>query len=138
VNSEPLRGVTMTPMRALRSLRRVIALTTLVGWAMLQVAVTVYACPMDAAPSMSVAAMADSDASGDVAPPCGEHCSTQHSIGPSLLPTAMPAVPLQPPIWVAPAPIVAATYQATRQHVERRKARGDPVPLSIKLQVFRE
>jgi len=125
-------------MRKLRSLRRLIAMATLVGWAFLQVAVTVYACPMDVSQSYSMATMADPDASTDLSPPCGEHCSTQHSMGASLLPAAMPAIPLQPPIWVAPAPIVAATYEATRQHVERRKARGDPVPLLVKLQVFRE
>lgn len=125
-------------MGSLRSLRRLIALTTLVGWAMLQVAVTVYACPMNAAASASMEAMADADAPSDAAPPCAEHCATQHSIGPSLLPAVMPALAVQPPIWVAPAPLVAATYQATRQHVERRNARGDPVPLLVKLQVFRE
>jgi hypothetical protein len=128
----------MAPMASLRSLRRLIALTTLVAWAMLQVAVTVYACPMDAGPSTSSAATADADASADAAPPCGEHCVTQHTIGPSLHPATMPALAVQPAIWVAPAPIVAATYEAARQHVERRKARGDPVPLLVKLQVFRE
>ena len=126
-------------MRKLRSLRRLIALATLVGWGLLQVAVTAYACPMASAEPVNVSTMAAGpvDASED-APPCAEHCATQHSVGSPALPAAMPAFAIQPSIRVAPATIATETFDSARQHSERRTARGDPVPLLLKLQVFRE
>ena len=128
-------------MRKLRSLRRLIALATLVGWGLLQVAVTAYACPMDSgqpAAASSMAAAADPVDASDAAPPCGEHCATQHSVSSLALPAAMPAVPMGPSIRVAPTSVLAETLNASRQHSERRITRGDPGPLLVKLQVFRE
>jgi hypothetical protein len=126
-------------MRKLRSLRRLIALTTLVGWALLQVAVTAYACPMESAQPVAMSSVAGEPmtTSNDV-PPCAEHCATQHSVSSHAIPAAMPAFPAVTPIRVAPSTIVAETIHAARQHAERRTTRGDPVPLLVKLQVFRE
>ena len=127
-------------MRKMRSLRRLIALATLVGWGLLQVAVAAYACPMESGQPATASSMAaaDSTDASDGAPPCGEHCATQHSVGSPAIPAAMPAVPVAPSIRVAPATVVADTLHAARQHSERRITRGDPVPLLVKLQVFRE
>jgi hypothetical protein len=50
----------------------------------------------------------------------------------------MPAFAILPAIRVAPATIVAEKLDSAWQHAERRSARGDPVPLLLKIQVFRE
>ena len=126
-------------MRKLRSLRRLIALATLVGWGLLQVAVTAYACPIGSPDAVVMAAMAaDPVDTSDVAPPCAEHCATQHSVGSPALPGAMPAFAIQPSIRVAPATTTAEAFDSARQHSERRTARGDSVPILLELQVFRE
>jgi len=127
-------------MRKLRSLRRLIALATLVGWALLQVAVAAYACPMQAGPSdvMATAMAVDPMDGSDAMPPCAEHCATQHSVSSPALPAAMPAFAIQPAIRVAPSSLPAETFDSAWQRSERRTARGDPVPLLLKLQVFRE
>jgi len=127
-------------MRKLRSLRRLIALATLVGWALLQVAVTTYACPMQATPSAAMASVpaALPDTSPDDSAPCAEHCATQHAVGSPALPAAMPPLAIPSSMRVAPATIVAETFDSAWQRNERRAARGDPVPLLVKLQVFRE
>ena len=127
-------------MRTLRSLRRLIALTTLAGWALLQIAMTAYACPVEAGPDGAMASAIATYAidGSDHAPPCAEHCATKHSVGSPALPAAMPALDIPAFIRVAPATIAAETFDSARQHSERRTARGDPVPLLVKLQVFRE
>jgi len=127
-------------MRTMRSLRRLIALATLVGWALLPVALTAYACPIEAglAGAAASAGGADSVDSTEPSAPCAEHCATRHAVGSPALTAAMPALPLQPSLRVTPATVAAETYHSTRQHAERRTARGDPVPLLLQLQVFRE
>jgi hypothetical protein len=126
-------------MRKLRSLRRLIALATLVGWALLQVAATAQACPLDAAgPVAPLSAAADPMGMADEAPPCGEHCATQHSVGSSALPGPMPALSLAPAMRVAAASVDAEVFHAARQHSERRITRGDAVSLLVRLRVFRE